>query len=113
MPLRWFPTLERSSFLNSIMDGILPPTSNHCTLPYGTRIGKTPPSARSRPARPVEGCNPLGVVLLGDDDHAVRLAGRLPRAREDPDAADALERSFSHGLEARHPEVARRDRAAR
>src|SRR5262249_17441436 len=54
---------------------------------------------------------PLGNELLGypfvlaavrvesmrDDNHGVRLARRLPLAREDLDAVDAFEASFSHG----------------
>src|SRR6185295_4502661 len=39
------------------------------------------------------------VQSMGDDDHAARLAGRLPLAREDLDALDAFETSFSHVLE--------------
>src|SRR5262249_25710804 len=53
---------------------------------------------------------PLGNELLGDpfvlaavrvesmrdDDHCARLARRLPLAREDLEAVDALEASFSH-----------------
>jgi hypothetical protein len=34
---------------------------------------------------------------MGDDDHGVRLARRLPLAREDLDAFDTFEASFSHG----------------
>src|SRR5262249_45191172 len=34
---------------------------------------------------------------MGDDDHRVRFARRLPLAREDLDAVDAFEASFSHG----------------
>jgi hypothetical protein len=33
---------------------------------------------------------------MGDDDHAVRLARRLPLSREDLDAFDAFEASLSH-----------------
>jgi hypothetical protein len=35
---------------------------------------------------------------MRDDHHAVRLARRLPLAREDLDAVDAFEASFSHAL---------------
>jgi hypothetical protein len=38
------------------------------------------------------------VESMGDDDHRVRLARRLPLAREDLDAVDAFEGSFSHAL---------------
>src|SRR5499427_1052210 len=36
------------------------------------------------------------VEYMGDDNHGVRLARRLPLAREDLDAVDAFEASFSH-----------------
>ena len=41
------------------------------------------------------------VQSMRDDDHAVRLAGRLPLAREDLDALDPFEASFSHTLSPR------------
>src|SRR5882672_11030638 len=39
------------------------------------------------------------VESMGNDDHGVRLARGLPLAREDLDAVDAFEASFSHDLE--------------
>src|SRR5262249_45969792 len=37
----------------------------------------------------------LRIQSMGDDDHAARPAGRLPLAREDPDAVDAFETCFN------------------